>query len=128
MAKNEIGSITWADLTVNDADQLRDFYKEVVGWNDVTVSMSDYNDYCMNSPGTDQTTAGICHARGQNAGLPPMWLIYITVADLDQSMESCRRKGGKILSGLREMPGQGRFCVIQDPAGAYAALYQKYSE
>ena len=128
MAKNETGSITWADLTVNDAAQIRDFYKEVVGWDDAAVSMGDYNDYCMNSPGTEQTNAGICHARGENANLPPMWLIYITVADLDQSIKSCRRKGGKILSGPREMPGQGRFCVIQDPAGAYAALYQKYGE
>ncbi len=125
MANNEIGSITWADLTVEDADQIRDFYKEVVGWNSMALDMGGYNDYCMNSPGTEQTNAGICHARGGNAGLPPQWLIYITVADLDQSMESCRLKGGKILSGPRDVPGQGRYCVIQDPAGAVAALFQK---
>ena len=26
--------------------------------------------------------AGVCHARGANANIPPVWLVYFTVADL----------------------------------------------
>ena len=37
----------------------------------------------MIPPGAAQPVSGICHARGSNADLPPVWLIYITVADLE---------------------------------------------
>ena len=68
--------------------------------------------------------AGICHARGGNTGLPAQWLIYIIVADLDASLKQVEEKGGKVLRGIREYGGQGRYAVIQDPAGAVAALYE----
>ena len=42
-----IGAITWMDITVPEADGLRDFYKNVVGWTTMDISMGDYNDYCM---------------------------------------------------------------------------------
>ena len=124
MEKNEIGSISWMDLTVENADQIRDFYKDVVGWSPVGVEMGGYSDYNMTSPETNVPKAGVCHARGGNAGLPAQWLIYITVANLDASMENCRAKGGKIIAGPKTMQGHGRYCVIQDPAGAVAALFQ----
>lgn len=124
MSKNEIGSITWIDLTVENADQIREFYKDVVGWKPVAVEMDGYSDYNMTLPGTNEPKAGVCHARGENAALPAQWLMYVTVANLDESMEICRTKGGKIIMEPKTMGGHGRYCVIQDPAGAVAALFQ----
>lgn len=122
--KNSIGSITWTDLTIDDATNVRKFYQEVTGWETTDVKMGGYNDYCMNEPATGKTVAGICHARGENANLPPQWLIYINVEDLDRSIAGCITLGGKVVAGPKEMGNQGRFCVIQDPAGAVAALFQ----
>ena len=84
--------------------------------------MGDYSDYCMHPPGDPKPVAGVCHARGTNVGLPAQWLIYITVADLDQSIERCRELGGSVLMGPKSLGSHGRFAVIQDPAGAVAAL------
>ena len=53
-----------------------------------------------------------------------MWLIYITVADLDASMQACMDCGGIILRPIESMGNMGRFCVIQDPAGAACALFE----
>jgi predicted enzyme related to lactoylglutathione lyase len=117
------GTIAWIDLTVPDAAVVRDFYKAVVGWKETPVTMGDYQDYCMNPPSADQPVAGICHARGENADLPAQWLIYVTVKDVDASAARCVQLGGKILVGPKNLGGQGRFCVIQDPAGAVAALF-----
>jgi len=122
--KPPLGSISWTDLTVENAATIRDFYQAVTGWNVSPVSMGDYEDYAMVSPADGRGVAGICHARGANAGLPPQWLIYITVADLDESMAHCREKGGAIIAGPKTM-GRDRYCVIRDPAGAVAALYEK---
>lgn len=124
---NPIGSIGWIDLTVEQAENVRAFYQSVVGWEPAPVEMGGYHDYCMNQPGDGQSVTGICHARGSNAALPAQWLIYITVADLEQSLARCVEGGGQVLAGPKNYGGQGRYAVIQDPAGAVAALYQPTS-
>ncbi len=120
--KHEIGSITWADLTVGDAEAVRDFYRAVIGWTSSELDMGGYNDFCMNLPHDGTTVAGICHARGSNADLPAQWLIYITVEDLDRSMAQCVERGGAVVAGPKKS-GQARYCIIRDPAGAVAALF-----
>jgi hypothetical protein len=121
--KPDIGTIGWIDLTVPDAERVRDFYRDVVGWETSPVDMGGYSDYCMNVPDSDQSVAGVCHARGDNAGLPAQWLIFITVEDLERSVARCQALGGEVLMSATS-GGHGRFCVIRDPAGAVAALYQ----
>jgi uncharacterized protein len=119
----EPGSIAWVDLTIKDAAGLRTFYQKVVGWEPADVPMGDYKDFAMNLPGTQIPAAGICHARGTNASIPPQWLVYITVEDLDTAMTQCKALGGTVLVGPRGS-GKGRYCVIKDPADAVCALYE----
>ena len=121
--KPEVGSITWFDLTVPDAEKVKDFYSKVVGWKAAPVSMGEYNDYNMSSPESEKTNAGICHKRGGNAHLPSQWMIYITVKNIDESAKSCKESGGKVLSSPKEMSEYGKFCVIEDPAGAVRTLF-----
>ncbi len=120
---SDVGKIDWIDNTVEDADGLRDFYARVTGLVPEAVSMGDYNDYNMTQPGTGTPVAGICHARGGNAEIPPGWLVYFTVADLDASVASVTDGGGKVLVGPKGLAG-GRFAVIEDPAGGVAAIYE----
>lgn len=117
------GIIAWSDLTIPDADEIRDFYSSVIGWTAAPVEMGDYQDYSMMSGSSDQPVAGICHRRGSNKDLPPQWLIYITVENLDASIKNCNELGGSVIAGPTSMGG-ARYCVIRDPAGAVAALYQ----
>lgn len=123
MTPPKFGTISWTDLTIPNADAVRDFYAAVAGWQAQPVDMGGYSDYCMLPPGADAPAAGICHARGDNANLPAQWLIYITVPDLATSLAACAAQGGKVVAPVREMGG-GRMAVIQDPAGAVAALFQ----
>jgi uncharacterized protein len=118
------GQIGWIDLTIPDAPALRDFYSQVAGWTVSEIKMGDYSDYCMTPAGEADAVAGICHARGANAAQPAAWMIYITVDNLDQSMERCRELHGEILRPPASAGPSGRFCVIKDPAGAICALYE----
>ncbi|MSR62464.1 MAG: VOC family protein [Planctomycetes bacterium] len=125
MTKNsDVGKIGWFDLTVDDAERVRDFYQQVVGWKSEGVDMGGYQDYCM-LPEEGGPVAGVCHARGTNEGLPPQWLMYITVANLEASLASCRALGGEVVRGARGLGGQGRFAIVRDPAGAVCALFEK---
>ena len=121
--KPPIGSIGWCDLTVDGADAVRDFYREVVGWTETAFDMGGYADYVMSRPADGTATTGVCWARGTNAGLPPVWLVYFIVASLDNSLAEVHERGGEV---LREPTpsGDGRYAVVRDPAGAVCALYE----
>lgn len=122
-AKPVVGSVAWADLTVQDAGELRDFYAAVTGWRPEPVDMGGYADFNMCRPGDGVPAAGVCHARGANAALPPQWLIYVVVADLDASLAAVREGGGEVLVEPAASSGE-RYAVLRDPAGAALALYQ----
>lgn len=123
----QVGSIGWTDLTVGNAEDVRDFYAAVVGWKPSAVDMGGYQDFTMSQPASGDPVAGVCHDRGSNADLPAQWLVYITVENMDRSAKSCVERGGKVLAGPRGMGSHGRYCVIRDPAGAVAALFEPAS-
>jgi len=122
MTQGPAARIGWIDLTVADAESVRDFYREAVGFEISEVDMGGYADFCLHPPGGDPI-AGVCHARGDNATLPPVWIVYFTVADLDRALDVCRSRGGELLNGPREM-GEARYAVVRDPAGAPVAFFQ----
>jgi predicted enzyme related to lactoylglutathione lyase len=117
------GTIGWVDLTVEDARSLRDFYAAVVGWKPQEVDMGGYSDFSM-ATGDGTARAGICHAARGNKGIPPVWMIYIHVDDLDESLDSCRAAGGDVVGEIRTMGEAGRYAFIRDPAGAVCALFE----
>jgi uncharacterized protein len=120
-----VGRISWFDLTVSDASATRDFYRHVVDWSVQDVEMEDagerYADY--NMLGDDgNPAAGVCHARGVNLGLPPVWMIYLPVGDLAESLRRVVEEGGRIIKATRGNDGEYAYAAVQDPVGAYLAL------
>jgi len=120
--KKPVGAIEWRDLTVENAEQAKDFYAAVIGWETQSVSMGDYDDFSMNLPENGETIAGVCHARGSNAKIPPQWMMYVRVADAKSSAEHALELGGKIIDGPRTMNEEVYF-VIRDPAGAVLTIF-----
>ncbi len=120
-----VGRIGWLDLTVPDASTTRDFYREVIGWSVHDVEMGDegerYADYAMLDGGGDPA-GGVCHARGVNLGLPPVWMLYLPVGDLDESLRRVEEEGGKVIKSARGKDGKYVYAAVQDPVGAHVAL------
>jgi predicted enzyme related to lactoylglutathione lyase len=119
------GRIAWLDLTVTDATEARDFYRDVVGWSAEEVDMKDasgqYADYALRTPdGT--SVAGVCHARGVNEGVPPVWLICLPVGDLDESLSRAREAGGEVVDARMGNSGDYAYAVVRDPVGLCLAL------
>ena len=120
-----VGCIAWVDLTVSNAPSTRDFYSQVIGWSVEDVEMEDsgerYADY--NMLGDDgNPAAGVCHARGGNLGLPPVWMIYLPVRDLSESLRRVREERGKIIKESTETDDGYAYAIIQDPMGVTLAL------
>ena len=119
------GGIAWVDLTVPDASATRDFYRQVVGWSVQDVEMEDagerYADYVMLRE-DGHPAAGVCHARGVNLGLPPVWMLYLPVGDLADSLRRVREEGGTVIKATRGGDGELASAVVRDPVGACVAL------
>ena len=120
------GTIAHLDITVSDAPGLRDFYAAVIGWTPEPLDMGGYSDFVMTTP-DGAPAAGICHARGDNADLPPLWLAYVAVEDLAASLRAVGDGGGTVVAGPRG-EGPGAYAVVRDPAGAVLALMQRPDE
>lgn len=124
MAESKQGTVAWVDLTVPNAELIRDFYKAVIGWGAEAVSVEDHSDYNMlDANGVPR--AGVCHKQGINAEIPSHWLVYFVVPDMDEALKSVQSRGGSVVVPARGNPGN-RVAVIQDPAGAVCALYEQY--
>ena len=119
-------SIAWVDLTLPDAEGMRDFYAAVMDWRPEPVAMGDYSDFNM-CDATGEAAAGVCHARGRNLESPPVWMVYFQVPDLDESLAQARAAGGTVLQEPREA-GSGRYAVLRDPAGTVFAIAEPHSE
>jgi len=120
-----VGRIAWLDLTVPNAPAIRDFYVQIIGWTARGVPMEDghgrYVDYGM-AGGDGQAAAGVCHARGMSADLPPVWMLYLTVGDMAESLRRVEEEGGRIIKAVKGEDSAYIYAAIQDPVGAYVGL------
>jgi predicted enzyme related to lactoylglutathione lyase len=125
VSEGAAGRIMWLDLTVPNADDTRDFYMQVVPWTAQNVGMKEgdtqYNDYTMHDE-TGKAVAGVCHARGGNADLPPVWLLYLPVGSLGESLSRVEEHGGKIVKASKGKDGSYNYAVVRDPVGVALAL------
>ena len=121
-SKNPNGAILWQDLTVKNAEPIKNFYMDVIGWKSTIQNMGDYDDFNIQSENGD-TIAGICHANGANKNIPPFWLLYIKVENVNDSIFKCIELGGKVIDGPRFM-GKNNFAVLEDPQGAVFAIIE----
>ncbi len=124
------------DLSVVNAEQTKNFYQKVIGWQSETVSMNcdgkSYVDFAMSSTNNDESTGnstsgfatGICHAKGSNDDMPAVWLPYFLVADIEHATEVTIAEGGALVTKMKSM-GDDKYIVIKDPSGAQCALYQR---
>lgn len=119
--QSTIKKILWADLTVDNAKEVSEFYKEVIGWESKEVAMKDgpeeYSDFAMLSD-KDTAVGGVCNARGKNKEIPPQWVMYVNVENVEKSLESALNLGGKLLQKALNKQGKLHYAIIQDPGGA----------
>ena len=119
------GTVCWLELGTSDLAGAKKFYGEVFGWRFHDNDMGGGMVYSM-FPSTDHGTGGAYELMPdmKAMGVPPHWLAYFLVSDVDARAAKAKALGGKILKEPGDVPGMGRFVVIQDPIGAAFALWQ----
>lgn len=122
------GKFVWYELMTTDMTAAETFYKDVVGW-DARDSGMPGTKYTLFNVG-ERPVAGLMTMpeSALEMKVPPAWLGYIGVDDVDAAAARLAAKGGKVHRAPDDIPGIGRFAVVTDPHGAVFALFKGAGE
>ena len=118
--QNVQGTFCWNELVSRDPDKAREFYKALINWEFVDSGMPGMK-YEMLKAG-DKNVGGLMKMPEEAKEVPSHWMAYITVDDVDGCAKKTKELGGNIIHGPQDIPGVGRFVIIQDPTGAVVSL------
>jgi predicted enzyme related to lactoylglutathione lyase len=120
----EPGSFTWCELNTRDVAGSKEFYASVFGWRATTQGEGGPMPYTEFKLDGDESIAGMMAIpAGVPAEVPPHWLVYIQVADVDAGAAKAKELGGSVVVPPTDYPG-GRFAVLTDPQGAHFGVMQ----
>ena len=112
------GTFIWYELLTSDPDAAARFYASVLGWtvHDSGQAGMNYSFFRMHDVGV----GGFMRlpADAAAAGMPPCWLGYVSVADVDRSVARFTAAGGAVYMPPMTVPGAGRMAMVADPQGA----------
>jgi len=121
----EVGDASWHELMTTDMAAAMKFYEDVFGWQPTeSMDMGPMGKYQMfNRP--HGMIGGMMNRPPEMANVPPNWLIYFRVPDVDIAAERIKANGGQILSGPMDVPGGDRVLAATDPQGAAFGLHSR---
>ncbi len=115
------GSLCWADLSTPDAKRASDFDSGLFGWR-VMADEKDKSGYLHIKNG-EHFIGGIPPAAHRPPGVPPHWLAYFWVDDVDASAAKAKQMGANLYVPPMTIESVGRMAVIADPQGAVFAIF-----
>lgn len=117
------GDLCWTELATPNVQAAKDFYGKVFGWEFIDQDMGDMT-YTM-IKANNKEFGGIWSIPKDSAGIiPPHWMSYILVTNLEESLEKAGRHGASIVRPATNAGTFGRFAIIADPTGAHIALWE----
>ena len=114
------GTLCWADLATPDQAAAEAFYRSLFGWEFPPGEI--HTDY-LHIVNRGEFIGGILPVKAFD-GAPPHWLLYFLVAQLEPALEQLKQGGGSVVVPATAIEKTGRFAVVQDPQGAFFALFE----
>lgn len=119
------GLFAWADVTLTDPEAGREFYTALFGWESTDQHDEDGTYVYTLFTKDGKRAAGLGPApQGAGSGMPPAWMSYINVDDIDAVLSDAEDNGATVILGPMDVMTSGRMAVIADPEGAVVAFWQ----
>lgn len=123
--KHPAGSFCWAELGTTNQDAAKEFYRAIFGWAPNDNPMGPGEVYTIfKLDGRDAAAGYTLRADQREQGVPPNWMLYIAVDNIEASAAKVPQLGGKVIVAPFDVMDAGRMAVIADPTGAYFCLWQ----
>ena len=118
------GKVVWRDLLTHDAEAARSFYGALFGWGFEGSAEAPGRYWEITREG--QVIGGMFAVDPDEVDAP-LWLLSVSVADVDGSVAQARSLGAAITVQPAELPNRGRYAVVEDPQGAFLVLLRSTS-
>jgi predicted enzyme related to lactoylglutathione lyase len=119
------GTFIWTELMTRDVEKAKKFYSSLIGWQIKAQDMGGFTYHMIGTPGSNEQVGGMMQMDDPKfQGVPPHWMPYIAVSDIDNCAKRTTELGGKVKVPPTDIPNIGRFCVIEDPTGATISLFK----
>lgn len=112
------GFIHWVDLHSTDIGTDLAFIKSALGLPTQEMDMPNGKYHILNPEGATRGGA----MTGQNPQAPSMWLAWVAVESVDETLERVDRNGGKVFAPAWDAEGIGRMAIASDPTGLVFGL------
>lgn len=113
----------WNELATNDVNAAKNFYGKVFGWEFIDSKM-DGMSYTIVKKGNKEFGGIWAIPKEQQNQIPPHWLPYILVDNIEQTLDKASQNGATVLKPVQKAGNMGLFAIIKDPVGAHVALWQ----
>jgi predicted enzyme related to lactoylglutathione lyase len=118
---NEDATMTWNELMTRDIDAATGFYGALFDFQFEDLPETADGSYKMLKVG-DRVVGGIWSMTDEvPAEVPPHWVTYFHLDDVDAGFDRVRELGGEVLREPTDSP-YGRFAPVRDPQGATFSL------
>lgn len=111
-----MANFIWYELLTDDAVAAQDFYAGLIGWQVGDSGMPGI-DYRILATGEGEAIGGLMQRPPGSPG-GPVWLGYLPVVDVDESVDAIVEDGGQVLMPAWTADGVGRMALVTDPLGA----------
>lgn len=120
---SEFGEFSWNELMTNDPAKAKAFYQTLLGWETREINVGDMV-YTLFRTGDKEIGGMLQIPATEKANIPPHWMSYIAVLDLDQTVAKAQALGASVKCPPTNVGDYGRFATIVDPTGAHIAFWQ----
>ena len=115
-----VGTFVWDELYVKDPAAAAKFYGKVFGWTGKTNKEDTMQYWHWQNAGKD--IGGMMAL--PRPEVPPHWMGYIAVTDVDASTAKVKSLGGDVIMPAMDIEKVGKFSIVKDPSGAHFALFR----
>ena len=119
----EPNTFSWAELNTKDTASSEAFYPKVFGWglkkSEPTADAPGYVEWQVDGA----SVGGEMDTTAFQMDVPPFWLTYFMVSDIDGAAGKVKELGGQVMNGPSPYPG-GKFAVVMDSNNTVFGLLQ----
>ena len=120
---NENRAHCWTELATNSSGTAKEFYGKVLNWDFRPFDGSPMAYDVIGIPGSEETFGGMFEITADMGGMPPQWIPYFMVSDIEASVKKAVDLAGTS-HGVMDIGQVGKIAMLQDAEKAGFALIQ----
>jgi len=121
---NQDGDFIWYELLTENSDEALQFYSAILGWKSTDSGFPETDYRILHALDEDSgqwhDVGGLLQLTGEmkKNGARPVWLGYISVNDVGQTLARIVSAGGQVRLPPTDIPNVGCIAMVTDPQGA----------